>query len=119
MKTLCSWNNRIRGFALLEILGVVVIIAILAGWYFRSPLESQKEAASQYQQSMDRGNQTACLASRTALRTAIQMHMMQNPGKTPTKEELGRAGINLNVCPEQGDIQIAQDGNLTCTKHAN
>ena len=112
-----SNSARRGGFAFLEIMIVLVVIAILAGWYFRSGNNPHQQAASQYQQSMDRANNTACLASRQAVRGTIQMQTMQNPGQAVTKEALVAAGIRVDVCPEGGTITVSPDGTLLCSKH--
>jgi len=108
---------RMQGFAFIEILLVLVVIAILMGWYFRegSPTE---QAASQYQHSMDRSKSAACAAGRSAMRTSVQMYAMQNPGVAITKDGLAAANIRLDtICPEQGEITVASDGTLLCSKH--
>lgn len=109
--------TRRGGFAFLEIIVVVVILALLAGWYFRDGSNPHQQAASQYQQSMERANNTACLASRQAVRGQIQIQAMQNPGQAVTKEALEKAGIRVNVCPEGGTITVSPDGSLLCSKH--
>ena len=105
------------GFAIIEILLVLIVIAMLSGWYFTKGSSPEEQAASQYQQSMDRSKATACIASRSALRTAVMAYSMQNPGNPLTKESLTQSGVNLNVCPEQGEISVQADGTLTCSKH--
>ncbi len=112
----CSHSRR-YGFAFLEIIIVLVVIALMAGWYFRKGDNPHAQAASQYQHSMERANNTACLASRQAVRGSIQIQTMQNPGQPVTKEALEKAGIRVNVCPEGGDITVSPDGTLTCSKH--
>jgi len=106
-----------RGFAFIEILLVLIVIAILSGYYFNRGGNSAQQAASQYQYSMEKSKATACIASRSALRSAIMAYSMQNPGKPLTKEALSASGINLNVCPEQGEITVNTDGTLSCSKH--
>lgn len=113
-KILCS--GVARGFMLIELILVVIVIALLTGWYFRDGSGSQ-QAASTYQASMDRSKATACLASRTGLRTQIMTYTMQHPGEPVTTEALAKKGINLNVCPEGGTITIGQDGTLHCSVH--
>ena len=108
-----------RAVAMLELIIVVVVIAILSGWYFSKGGNSAQEAASQYQHSMERSNNTACLASRTGLKTSIQLWQMQNPGKPVNAENLSAANINTKVCPEQGQISITSSGDLVCSKHPN
>lgn len=108
-----------RGFAILELVIVLIIIAILSGWYFSNGGNSAQQAASQYQHSMEKSNNTACLASRTALKTSIQLWQMQNPGKPVNAENLSTANINTKVCPEQGQISITPSGELVCSKHPN
>ena len=109
--------KRYSGFALIEIILVLVIIAVLSGWYFSKGSSPTEQAASQYKHSMERANNTACLASRTALRTAIMAYSMQNQGKPLTRENLQAANIRIGVCPEQGQITVNTDGTLSCSKH--
>lgn len=106
-----------RAFALLEVLLVVIVLVLLTSWYMRSGSSPHEEAASQYQQSMDRSQQAACLASRSAMRSAVLTFTMQNPGQPVTREALLQANINLNFCPEGGTINVAPDGSMTCTVH--
>lgn len=110
-------KSKAKAFAILELVVVVVIIAILSGWYFSGSGGGAKQAASQYQHSMEKSNRTACLASRTALNTSIQLWKMQNPQKPITAENLQTANINTKVCPEGGQISITADGTLVCSKH--
>lgn len=105
------------GFALIELILVVIVLAVLVGWYFRDGGSPHQEAASQYQQSMDRSKQTACIASRSAMRSAILTYTMQNPGQPVTKEALQNAGINLNLCPEGGEISVGPGETLLCSIH--
>lgn len=105
------------GFALIELILVVIVLAILVGWYFRDGGSPHQEAASQYQQSMDRSKQAACVASRSAMRSAVLTYTMQNPGQPVTKEALQRAGVNLNLCPEGGEISVGPGETLLCSVH--
>lgn len=105
------------GFALIEIILVLVIIGVLSGWYFSKGSSPSEQAASQYKYSMDKSKATACLASRTAVRSAIMAYSMQNTGKPLTKEGLAQAGIKIDVCPEQGVVSINPDGTLSCATH--
>lgn len=113
------WSFRGRpasGFMLIELLLVVIVIALLTGYYMKDG-SSEKAAASNYQMSMDRSKATACLASRSALRTQIMSYSMQHTNEPLTTEALQKAGINLNVCPSGGTITVSQDGTLQCSIH--
>lgn len=116
-KLLSGQERRRRGFAFLELILVVVLIAILAGWYFNNGGGGAQEAASQYQHSMDRSKATACIAGRAALRPVIMTYSMQHPGQPVTIEGLRQSGVNLNVCPENGEITLDPDGSLKCSIH--
>lgn len=111
-------GGKYRGFAYIELILMLVVIAILMGWYFqRGGGGAHQEAASQYQHSMDRGNATACIANRTTMRTQIITMSMQNPGQPITRESLMQAGVNLNLCPEGGQINVSPDGSMSCSIH--
>lgn len=105
------------GFAIIELLLVVIVIALLSGWYFRDGSNPHQQAASQYQQSMDRSKSTACFASRSALKSSVFSYTMQNTGQPVTAEALQKAGVNLSVCPEAGVVTVASDGSLLCSVH--
>jgi prepilin-type N-terminal cleavage/methylation domain-containing protein len=106
-----------RGFAFIEIILVLVVIAMLSGYYF-SKGSPEQQAVSQYQYSMDKSKATACIASRSAMRGAIMTYSMQNPGKPLTKENLAADNIRIdNICPEHGQITINSDGTLSCSIH--
>lgn len=105
------------GFAFLELLLVLIVIALMSGWYFRDGGNPHQQAASQYQQSMDRSKSTACIAGRSAMRSAVLTYTMQNPGQPVTAEALQKAGVNLNICPEAGVITVSPDGALLCSIH--
>lgn len=105
------------GFAMLELMVVVIVLALLSGWYFNGGSNPHQQAASQYNQSMDRSKATACIASRSALRSSVFNYTMQNPGKPVTVEALQQSGVNLKVCPEAGVISVSPDGTLLCSIH--
>ncbi len=105
------------GFAIIELLLVVIVIALLSGWYFRDGSNPHQQAASQYNVSMDRSKATACIAGRSAMRSAVLTYTMQNPGQPVTTEALTKAGVNLNICPEAGVITVSPDGSLLCSIH--
>ncbi len=106
-----------NAFAIVELLLVVIVIALLSGWYFRDGNNPHQEAASQYKQSMDRSKSTACIAGRSAMRSVVLTHTMQNPGQPVTTEALKAAGVNMNICPEGGVITVTADGSLLCSIH--
>ncbi len=110
-------RSKARGFAFIELILVLVVIALLSGWYFNRGENPHQEAASQYQQSMDRSKSTACVAGRSAMRSAVLTYTMQNPGKPVTKEALQQSGMNMNICPENGEITVSPDGTILCSLH--
>jgi len=119
-RSLCvktTTSSTRRGFMFLELLLAVVVIAILMGWYFQGGGSKEAQDASTAKQSIDRSKATACLASRSALRTVILTNMMQHPGQPVTAESLSKSGVNLNVCPAGGTIAVEPDGTLKCSIH--
>lgn len=106
---------RISGFALLELLAVLVIIAIITGVYFNRG-ESTKNEISTYQRNMEQSKGAACMANRVALRTSIQMWQLSNPGQALTVENLQKANINVPKCPEDGTYDF-KDGQIVCSVH--
>lgn len=107
---------RNSGFVFLELLIVLVVIAILAGGYF-SKNRTGDNAQGTYQMSMQRSNNTACIANRSALKTQIQMFKMNNPTTPANTENLTKAGISIPVCPQNGAYGFLQDGNIVCSVH--
>jgi prepilin-type N-terminal cleavage/methylation domain-containing protein len=107
---------RNNGFVLLELLIVLVVVAILAGGYF-SKNRTGENAQSTYQMSMQRSNNTACIANRAALKTQIQMFKMNNPTTPVSTENLQKASINVPVCPQKGAYGFTPDGNILCSYH--
>ena len=105
-----------RGFALLELLLVVIVIAVLAGSYFNRGAGGGKDSGT-YQYSVGKSKNTACLANRVTLRTTIQMYQAQNPKAAITTENLTKAGINVPKCSEGGSYGFMKDGSIVCTKH--
>ena len=104
------------GFVILELLIVLVVIAILAGGYF-SKNRTGDNAQGTYQMSMQRSNNTACIANRAALKTQIQMFKMNNPTTPVSTENLNKAGVNVPVCPQKGAYGFTPDGNILCSHH--
>ena len=64
---------RPRGFALIEILVVLMVILILVGGYGYFGGSNQGVDQGTADMSLNRANQTACRVSRTAVMSNIQM----------------------------------------------
>lgn len=105
-----------KAFGLLEILLVVAVLAILMGGYFTYD-RSVQQSASTYQMSMQRSNNAACLANRSALRSQAQMFQINNPSTPLTIENLRAAGMSVPGCPRGGEYQFLPDGNIHCSLH--
>ena len=104
------------GFAFLELLLVLIVIAVLASSYF-AVNRNAGDSRSTYQSSMGRANDAACKANRAVLKSMIEMYRLNNPGKAVNTENLKAAGNNPPACPNGGSYGFLPDGRIICSKH--
>lgn len=105
-----------RGFVLIELMLVLIVIAILAGSYFSQNRSANSEQGI-YQISMNRSKDVACKANRAALMNTIQMFKMSHPTEAVTSENMQKAGYSIPTCPNGGAYGFTKDGKLLCSKH--
>lgn len=105
-----------RGFVLLELLVVLIVVAVLAGSYFGRG-GPKGDSQSTYERSMSKSSDAACLANRNALRTSIEMFKMNYPQNPVTTENMQKAGYSVATCPEGGSYGFTKESTLICSKH--
>ncbi|MBX7246017.1 MAG: prepilin-type N-terminal cleavage/methylation domain-containing protein [Candidatus Sumerlaeaceae bacterium] len=107
-------GHQSSGFALIELLLVLIVISILMGSYF-SRNNNPNDPRSTYQMSMSKAKDTACVANRAVLRSMIEIYRMNNPGKAVNTENLKAAGNNPPSCPSGGAYGFLADGRILCS----
>ncbi len=107
-----------RGFALLEIMIVLVIIMILVGGYGHFGGFGESVDKGTVTSTMNRANDTACRVSRASAAGNIEMWEMSRVGQAATSVNLGEAGINMR-CPHSrtGAMYVYHGGEVYCTEH--
>lgn len=125
-----------RGFYLIGLLMVVVIIMILAGRNYRSAsgtgsgstadsaasllLDPLAAGASQVQDGNNRIDQAkalTCSTNRTQAATELTMLSAANMGELPTPEVVHSKAGHIG-CPEGGKLQYDGMSRVYCTRHA-
>ncbi|MFH0793588.1 MAG: prepilin-type N-terminal cleavage/methylation domain-containing protein [bacterium] len=109
-----AYGRSQRGFMFLEILLVLVIIAILSGWYFTKDKDTQ---LSYYQTRMDQASDTACLANRQAVLTKITAWQINHGNEPFSLEAVEKTEGFLPKCPQGGKYFVDKDGKILCTLH--
>jgi competence protein ComGC len=95
-------QERRAGFSMIGLLLVLVILFVLAGYYFTSPFERQKEAIGTYQYSTEKARNVVQGANLQVLQTSIDMWAMQHPGERCTIEKLQAEGRYTIPAPPAG-----------------
>jgi prepilin-type N-terminal cleavage/methylation domain-containing protein len=104
------------GFALIEILLVIAIIALLAvGYYGLSRDGENGEKKSTPARSIDKARSVECASNLRQLRALIQMHVAEH-GQYPKKFNPGEHG-SLGRCPVTNEPYEydPQTGEIHCT----
>lgn len=95
--------RRVRGFALIEILLVIVIIGLLAGAYYGlkgDKGEGKQEGKSIPARAMEKGHEVECKSNLSQLRSGIAIDTDPVDGTLPAK--LPDLGSSLMRCPVSG-----------------
>ncbi|MGC9316862.1 MAG: type II secretion system protein [Armatimonadota bacterium] len=114
-------RQRVRtGFALVEILLVIVIIGLLAVGYYG--LSGRGEEGEQQQQersiparSIEKAKTAQCASNLNQCRQLIQMYVIEN-GEYPRKFNPGEQG-SIGTCPVSGKPYVydPETGKIHCT----
>jgi len=99
------------GFSMIGILLVLVIIFVLAGYYFGGSLEQQQQAVGTYQFTTQRARNVAEDANLQILQTSVDVWVMQHPGEPCTIEKLQSAGGYSVPAPPAGKKYEIDDSN--------
>ncbi len=116
-------NSRRRGFALIEILVVVIIIGLLVGAYFglrgrSSATQPQERFPGEAQtipgKAIQKGESVECMTNLQQLRSCIEMYRIENDANPPQLDPSW--GIALQ-CPVSGYLYQydPQTGQVKCT----
>jgi prepilin-type N-terminal cleavage/methylation domain-containing protein len=107
-----------RGFALIEIMAVLLILMILVGGYSHFGGFGESVDKGTATSTMDRANDTACRASRAAVAGNIEMWEMSHVGQAATSVSLAEANISMR-CPHSrtGASYVLVRGTVYCTEH--
>jgi len=106
------------GFSLIGLLLVVVILFILAGYYFKGGdenpgvtgyLEKEKQSVSVYQSSIGRAQAAAQGENLRVLQTSIDQWSASHPNERCTMEKLQAAGIAVPQAPPGFRFEIDEN----------
>jgi competence protein ComGC len=97
------------------LLVVVAVLSILMGGYFAR--DGADTESSTYRRTMNKANDTACIANRATLRTQIEMFRMDNASLPVTTENLQAKGVQVPTCPQGGAYGWTKDNTVLCNKH--
>lgn len=110
-------SRRTGGFALVEILLVVAIIALLAAGYYGLSGRGgdEEEAASTPARAIEKGRSVECASNLNQLRMLIEMHVAEH-GEYPRVFKAGDHGT-LGRCPVSNEPYQydPQTGRIYCT----
>ena len=106
-------KEKERGFALVILLIVFVIIFYLTWQYFK-PQQNLQNQVSTYQFSMNKSKSAACLSDIKVYETKLQQWLINNSNQVPTLKDIGIP----EKCPEEGTYSISEDGQTVyCSLH--
>jgi len=119
-------SPRQAGFSMIGILLVLVIIFLLAGYFFTGGeekaglgdyLESEKQAASAYQHSMGRAKSAARGENLRTLQATIDMWALSHPGERCTIEKLQADGrYTIPQAPAGYQFEIDENNKAVLAK---
>ncbi|MBC7288518.1 MAG: prepilin-type N-terminal cleavage/methylation domain-containing protein [Armatimonadetes bacterium] len=129
------WQGRgTRGFVLIELLVVILLIALAAGVYFAwysprrakalkeavesgNPTQVPVEPQSVLGQALQKGESVNCMNNLSQLRQAIQMYVADNGTYPPNLEALQLPG--MTTCPVTGQPYQydPNSGTVRCPAH--